>query len=191
MPVLRETEFAAEVIWLGHVPADTTIRAQPVDTLNLGFSGDIGARHEGVNRASCVRVKNLYPEGTEIRNVRQLTVLSQEELSAIADDMRLDQLDPSHLGASIVLRGIPDFTHIPPSSRLQAEDGLTLTVDMENRPCVLPGREIEADQPGHGAAFKPAARGRRGVTAWVERPGHLNLGDKMKLFVPDQRSWAP
>ncbi len=191
MPVLRETNFTAEVVWLGHVPAGDSIRAQAVGSLQLDFSGDSGARHEGVNRASCVRVRNLYPQGTEIRNVRQLSVLSAEEMDATAAEMGLKNLDPSFLGVSILLRGIPDFTHIPPSSRLQGPDGATITVDMENRPCVIPGREIESDLPGHGAAFKPAAEGRRGVTAWVERPGKLNLGDKLKLFVPDQRSWAP
>ncbi|MGV6802762.1 MAG: MOSC domain-containing protein [Ruegeria sp.] len=191
MPVLRETEFKAQVVWLGHVPANQNLRAQPVDQLQLEFSGDRGARHEGVNRSSCVRVKNLYPQGTEIRNVRQLTILSAEELDSIAAEMGLKQLDPALLGASVVLRGIPDFTHIPPSSRLQAKAGATVTVDMENRPCVLPGREIEAETPGYGAAFKPAAQGRRGVTAWVERPGTLAIGEKLTLFVPDQRAWSP
>ena len=191
MPVLRETDFKGEVVWLGHVPAGDSIRANAVKALDLAFSGDRGARHEGENRPSCVRVKNLYPQGTEIRNVRQLSVLSAEEMAATAREMGMDQLDPSFLGVSIVLQGIPDFTHIPPSSRLQVENGVTLTADMENRPCVLPGREIEADLPGYGAAFKPAAQGRRGVTAWVERPGALKLGDRMTLFVPDQRAWAP
>lgn len=191
MPVLRKTEFTAEVVWLGHVPAGESLRARSVEALDLGFAGDIGARHEGENRKSCVRVSNLYPKGTEIRNVRQLSILSAEEMNAIANEMGLDQLDPSFLGASVVVRGIPDFTHVPPSSRLQVADGLTLTVDMENRPCVLPGREIEADMPGYGASFKPAAKDRRGVTAWVERPGALKLGDRLSLFVPDQRHWIP
>ena len=62
---------------------------------------------------------------------------------------------------------------------------------MENRPCNLPGREIEAEAPGHGKAFKAAAQNRRGVTAWVERPGSLALGDSLTLFIPDQRAWAP
>lgn len=190
MPVLKETEFVAEIVWLGHVPAGETMRANPVQALALDFSGDHGARHEGETRPSCVRVKNLYPQGTEIRNVRQLSVLSIEEIQAIATDMGLDRLDPSLMGASVVLRGIPDFTYVPPSSRLQAESGLTVVIDMENRPCVLPGREVEAVSPGKGASFKPAAQGRRGVTAWVERPGALRVGDRMKLFVPDQRAWA-
>ncbi|WP_171125712.1 MULTISPECIES: MOSC domain-containing protein [unclassified Ruegeria] len=191
MPVLRETEFTGEIVWLGHVQAGQSIRASAVREMSLGFAGAAGERHEGVNRSSCVRMKNLYPQGTEIRNVRQLSVLSEDEMQATAAEMGLDALDPSFLGVSILLRGIPDFTHVPPSSRLQGPDGVTITVDMENRPCVIPGREVESDLPGHGAAFKPAAKGRRGVTAWVERPGVLKLGDRMKLFVPDQRAWAP
>ena len=61
---------------------------------------------------------------------------------------------------------------------------------MENRPCNFPAREIEKDEPGHGKAFKAAAKGRRGVTAWVEREGRLSIGDTLRLHVPDQRPWA-
>lgn len=191
MPTLIETGFLAEVVWLGHVPgARNSLRAEPVERLDLGFDGDAGARHHGTERPSCSRVRNLYPRGTTIRNTRQLSVLAAEELDEIAEAVGMRPLDPGLLGASIVLRGIPDFSRVPPSSRLQAPSGLTLTVDTENRPCVLPGREIEAEAPGHGTAFKAAARGRRGVTAWVERPGALALGDAVRLFVPDQRPWA-
>jgi MOSC domain-containing protein YiiM len=159
--------------------------------MELGFDGVAEARHAGENRASCVRVKNLYEIGTRIRNVRQLSILSREDLDAIETGIGVDNLDPGLLGASIILSGIPDFTHVPPSSRLQGPSGVTLTVDMENRPCVLPGREIEALHKGHGTAFKTAATNRRGVTAWVERPGPLSLGDRLALFIPDQRPWKP
>lgn len=191
MPVLKETLYSGDVVWLGNVPSGGSLKAQPAERLSLGFAGVPGERHEGTNRASCVRVRNLYREGTEIRNVRQLTILSQEELDAIAAEMGLDALDPALLGATVVVKGIPDFTFVPPSSRLQGPSGVTLTVDMENRPCVLPGREIEATSPGYGASFKPAAKNRRGITAWVERTGGLAVGDKLRLFVPDQRAWAP
>ncbi len=190
MPVLRETDYQGEIIWLGMVPNGESIRAEERDALELGFHGISGERHEGENRPSCVRVKNLYERDTEIRNVRQLTILSEEELALIAADMGMDKVDPIHLGASVVVRGIPDFTFVPPSSRLQGPDGVTLTVDMENRPCVLPAREIEQDHAGYGPKFKPAATHRRGITAWVERPGALKRGDRLRLFVPDQRAWA-
>lgn len=191
MPALKQVACAGEIVWLGQTRAGGTIRSDRVDHLDLGFGGLTGERHAGATRASCVRVRELYSEGTEIRNVRQLSILSHEELQGIAEEMGLDALEPGFLGANIVLKGIPDFTHVPPSSRLQGPSGATLTIDMENRPCVLPGREIESDHHGKGAAFKPAAKGRRGVTAWVERPGQLALGDGLTLFVPDQRAWAP
>ncbi len=191
MPELRKTEYTAEVVWLGHVPSGDSIRAKAVETLEFGFDGDPGARHQGTTRASCVRVKNLHPVGVQIRNSRQLTILSAEELAEIASGMDLDSLDPALLGASMVVRGIPDFTHVPPSSRLQAPSGLTVVVDLENLPCIIPGRKVESVSPGHGPKFKPAAKGKRGVTAGVERPGSVRVGDTLTLFVPDQRGWAP
>lgn len=190
MPVLAETEFSGEITWLGMVPADSGIQAEAREALELGFHGITGARHEGTERASCVRVKNLYETGTQIRNVRQMTILSEEELALIAADMGLDRVDPRHLGATMVVRGIPDFTFVPPSARLQGAEGVTLTVDMENRPCILPGREIEKDHAGYGPKFKTAAANRRGITAWVERPGQVRLGDILRLYVPAQRGWG-
>ncbi|WP_158968855.1 MOSC domain-containing protein [Chachezhania sediminis] len=190
MATLRNTGMTAEVVWLGKVPTGKGIAAEPVEAMDLTFDGLAGERHEGTFRPSCVRVKQLYKEGTQIRNVRQLTILSAEEMEAIAADMGMERLDPSFLGATVVVRGIPDFTHIPPSARLQTGSGLTLTVDMENEPCVLPGREVEKAHAGYGPKFKPAAMGRRGVTAWVEHPGTLALGDRFALHVPAQRAWV-
>lgn len=191
MPALAPTEFYATVTWLGTVPADKdSIRAIPLDSLELTFAGIPGERHAGVTRPSCSRVLSQYPErGTEIANARQVTILSAEEMALIAQDCGLETLDPTYLGASIVIEGIGDFSHVPPSSRLQAEKGPTLVVDMQNRPCHLPARELEADMPRHGKPFKEAAKGRRGVTAWVEYPGRLQIGDRLRLHVPDQRPW--
>jgi hypothetical protein len=191
MPTMQKSDFAAEVVWLGHVPAGQGLRAAPVETLQLTFDGAAGERHGGGLRPSCSRMTMLYPKGTEIRNVRQLSVLCADEMAEIASRIDLEALDPALLGVSVVLKGIPDFTHVPPSSRLQGPSGVTLTIDMENLPCIYPGKEIETESPGHGKAFKAAAHGRRGVTAWVERPGALTLGDRLELFVPTQRPWAP
>jgi hypothetical protein len=47
------------------------------------------------------------------------------------------------------------------------------------------------EHEGFGAKFKPAAVGKRGVTASVEREGLLEIGDVMRLHIPDQRSWSP
>ena len=191
MQALKKTAFAGQVVFLGRV-ADTgkSLRSEALERADLTFDGIEGERHGGATRESCSRVLVQYPRGTQIRNVRQLSVLSAEEIAEIAQKIGLDCLDPRLLGASMVIAGIPDLTRLPPSSRLQFDSGATITVDMENRPCVLPGREIESDQPGHGRAFKAAAVGRRGVTAWVERPGPVERGDGIVLHVPDQAAWA-
>jgi MOSC domain-containing protein YiiM len=157
----------------------------------VSYAGIAGEEHAGLTRPSCSRVVAQYPKGTEIRNVRQFSVLSVEELAAIAAKMGVARIDPAWVGASLVVEGIPDFTHLPPSSRLQGPDGVTLVVDMENRPCHLPAKVIDAHLPGVGGRFKAAAQGRRGVTAWVEREGVLRLGEMLRLHVPDQRGWRP
>ena len=192
MSCLVKTDFIGTIAWLGRVSRpENNIRSEALTIAEAGFEGIIGEAHSGATRPSCVRVSMLYPKGTEIRNTRQLSILSAEENAEIAASIGLTQLDPSWLGASLAIAGLPDFTHIPPGSRLQTEAGTTLTVDLENAPCNWPAKEIEMDRPGHGKAFKSAAKGRRGITAWVERPGVLSIGDTVNLFVPTQRSWQP
>jgi hypothetical protein len=191
MPALIATGQTATVAWLG-VVADRA-RALPsaaVPELVLTFAGPEGESHGGLTRPSCSRVRELYPRGTPIRNVRQLSILSAEELAGIAQAMGLPALDPALAGATLVVQGLADFTHVPPGSRLLADSGACLTVDMENHACTLPAKPIEAAHPGFGARFKAAAGGRRGVTAWVEAEGRLALGDRLRLFIPGQRPWA-
>lgn len=192
MPALTPTEITGEVVWIGRVPdRDASLRSAPVESAALTFAGIPGEAHGGETRPSCSRVVSQYPKGTEIRNVRQLTVLSAEELAEIASACGLDRLDPAMAGASLVVKGIPDFTHLPPSSRLQFPDGSAIVVDMENRPCHLPAKVINADHPGAGDKFKAAAKDKRGVTAWVEREGQVQVGDAVRLHVPGQRAWQP
>ncbi|SPF79985.1 MOSC domain-containing protein [Pseudoprimorskyibacter insulae] len=191
MPALKPTNFQARIVWMGTVPLEGQgIRSSASGALDLTFEGIPGERHSGLTRPSCSRVLSQHPRHTPIANARQLSIVSREELDLIARDMGLDDIRPEWVGATLVLEGIPDFTYIPPSSRLQAESGATLVIDMENRPCVLPGKEIEQDAPGFGAKFKAAARNRRGVTASVEREGRIRMGDTLRLHIPDQRAWS-
>jgi hypothetical protein len=193
MPALIPTEYTARITWLGRVIKNSgTMRSESLNEALAQFGGFEGEAHGGLTRASCVRVTSQHPKGTTIKNVRQLSVMSAEEIAQIATTMGLSDIDPTLLGVSMIIEGIVDFTHVPPSSRLQCEaSGTTISVDMVNRPCVLPGREIEMEHEGFGAKFKPAAVGKRGVTAWVEREGMLRVGDVMRLHVPDQRAWSP
>jgi len=191
MQALKPTEFTATVTWMGRViDSGATLRAEALREAELSFAGIDGECHGGLTRPACSRTRMQHPRGTEIRNVRQLSILSAEEITEIRAQMGLESFDPGWMGASLVIEGIPDFSHVPPSSRLQGPSGVCLIIDMENRPCVLPGRVIEEDAPGHGPKFKAAAEGRRGVTASVERPGLLRVGDVLRLHIPDQPVWA-
>lgn len=191
MPALTPTNHYGTIAWLGLVPdRNASLTSVAAHTVRAVYSGFEGEAHGGLTRPSCSRMAMLHPKGTEIRNTRQMSVLSTEEMAEIAAAMGLDHLDPGLLGASMLVTGIPDFTHIPPSSRLQAGNGTTLVVDLENGPCIWPGKEVERLHKGFGARFKPAAEDRRGITGWVEREGALSVGDKLRLFVPAQRPWS-
>jgi len=193
MPTLLPTGHVGRVTWLGtqRRPVEKLeIFGEPVDEMPLTFAGFAEEVHAGLTRPSCNRVLAQHPRGTEIRNVRQLCVVSAEEMAEVAARLGMARIDPAWVGASLVVEGIPDFTHVPPSSRLQGPDGVTLVVDMENRPCQEPAVTMARATGGQGKTFKTAAEGMRGITAWVEREGVLRIGDRLRLHVPDQRAWA-
>ena len=132
MPALMPTEIVGTVIWLGAQPEPVeklVIRAVPVKEMRLSFAGYAGESHAGLTRPSCSRVMKQHPRGTEIRNVRQLSVVGAEEMAEVAEKLGLEAMDYAWVGASVVIAGIPDFSHLPPSSRLQGPDGVTLAVD--------------------------------------------------------------
>ncbi len=190
MSILKPTGIWGEVTWLGLVPADAEgIAAVAVREIALDWGGPVGDVHHGLTRAACVRVKRQYPEGTEIRNVRQLSVVSEEEMAEIAAGLGLARLDPAWLGATVVFRGIPELTALPPGTRLVFEDGTALATDTENAPCRYPAAEIEAAHPGHGSAFPKIAEGKRGVTASVERPGGIAIGARARVHLPRLRPY--
>lgn len=188
MPILSKTDLGGTIVWLGRVAdRNVSLQSDPAEELSLTFEGVEGEHHAGHTRLSCARVTTQYTKGTEIRNTRQISIVSEEEVAATAEILGIPQIDPQWIGATIVVRGLPDFSLVPPSSRLVFDEGASLTVDMENAPCIFPAREIDVHHPGVGKHYKTAARNRRGVTAWVERPGTLALGARFDLHVPPQR----
>lgn len=190
--IYRATPFAGRITFLGRVEdRGQGPEARALEQARLDWSGIEGEAHGGRTRPACGRVAAVHPRDTEIANSRQVSVLGAEEIAAISVEMGLAPLDPALLGASLVLKGIPDLSHLPPGARLQAPDGATIVVDMINHPCTIISKAVERRFPGKVRLFKPAARGRRGIVGWVERPGALSLGDEMRLFVPSQRPWDP
>lgn len=188
MPVLRPTKIVGRVDAIAiNRDLETDLSTERVTSVPVSYAGFEGDDHSGPTRKSCVRVRAQYSEGTEIRNTRQISIVSTEELAEIAKAMEVPHLEPEWLGANLCLSGIPDFTTVPPSSRLIFTGGASLVVDMENEPCKYPGMIIEKHIPGAGDRFANSAINLRGVTAWVEREGDINAGDDVTLHVPPQR----
>ncbi|MDH3658477.1 MAG: MOSC domain-containing protein [Alphaproteobacteria bacterium] len=193
MPILEPTNQSGRVDAV-LINADgerdlTTSRLDQVMVTYAGFEGDC---HSGLIRHSCVRVKLQYPEGTEIRNTRQISILSSEELAEIGEALDLGEpVKPEWVGANLALSGIPKLTELPPSSRPIFDGGASLVVDMENGPCRYPGDIIERHHPGKGRWFAKHARNKRGVTAWVEKEGVIKTGETVHLHIPPQRLYSP
>ena len=189
MGMLTPTSITARIEFLGVNTDDSDLTTTAVNAINVSYAGFEGDSHSGLTRGACVRVVKQYSRGTEIRNVRQISALSVEELDQIRSTMEIAPLQPEWVGANLVVSGIPEFSQVPPCSRLIAENGTALVVDMENAPCRFPGDIIEQHHPGKGNRFPKAAVGKRGVTLWVEREGSLNTGDTLRLHIPPVCTW--
>jgi hypothetical protein len=183
---LKKLDARTAAIMVNSTP-DEDLSSSRIESVAVSYAGLEGESHSGLVRASCVRVRHQYPEGTEIRNTRQISVVSVEELALIAEAMGIDKLQPEWLGANLLVSGIPEFSQIPPSTRMIFDGGASLVVDLENSPCKYPGEIIERHHPGFGKRFAKAAVGLRGVTAWVEREGTITTGDSIRLYIPPQR----
>ena len=78
---------------------------EPVDSITLTFEGIEGDHHSGHTRRSGGR-EPWYPRGTEIRNARQLTILSPDELADAAATMEIDRIEAEWIGGNMLLDGI-------------------------------------------------------------------------------------
>jgi len=173
-----------------HTSKTDPITSEPCSSARASFAGLEGDSHNGLVRDSCGRVRRQYTVGTTIRNVRQISIVSVEELQTIATGMNIPSISAAWLGANLCLQGIEDFTQVPPSSRLIFSSGVSLVVDMTNEPCKGPADVIDTKYPGQGKHFVKHAMDLRGVTAWVECEGELAVGDKVEVHVPMQKIWS-
>jgi MOSC domain-containing protein YiiM len=155
----------------------------------LRLSGPEGDCHAGLTRASDSRTLQLYRRNTEIRNVRQITILSLEELAETARELGIPHIDPAWFGANMVVSGIPDLTLLLPSTRFQFPSGAVLVNDMENLPCSQIAAVVAGHHPDVQFAVVKAATHRRGLTCWAEREGEINVGDSITTWLPPNRPY--
>jgi len=189
--LLSKAPFAGAVAQLLINPdRDSGLEKRQVASVLLGFDGIAGDCHGTLTRLSDVRQRNQFGNGTVVRNTRQVSILSVEELEDIARNMAIPAVKPEWVGANLVTRGIPDLSLLPPSSRLQFPSGATIVVDIGNLPCRYPAEVIERYHPEPAQGFVKAARNKRGVVGWVEAEGEVRTGDAITLWLPPQRIYG-
>ena len=163
------------VTGLGLADARGSFVTRAVAELALTLGGIEGDRHFGLTVPAGVREQH-QPRGAQIRNARQLSLVSDEELAEIARGLDVPSVAWQRLGANLCLKGRARLSKLPPSSRLVFPSGATVVVDSENAPCSKPARELEAP------TFVKAALGRRGLVGWVEREGVVRVGDAVAIW---------
>lgn len=172
MPVLVAKYLFMQITWPSFVTEQfrVEVEIEPRNQVDFDWNDVLGRAHSCRHPTSDSCVLQQHIKYTIFANVWQLDIVSREEVYYLARVMKISDFDPEWLGANMVLSGCPDFSI---SAWLQIINVTKLVVDMQNylRQQIL--INIECDLPGHSKSFKQYAKGRRGVTAWVERPGQL------------------
>lgn len=186
--LLTKLSFEGKVdLLLASPERDSGLEKTAVREARLLFSGMEGDCHGGLVRKSDSRMLKQYRRGTPVRNARQLSILSSEELAAVAARMGIPEVKPGWVGANMVTRGIPDLTLLPPASRLQFPSGAMVVIDAENHPCRYPADIIARHHPEARTGFVKAAMHKRGLVGWVEAEGTIRTGDAITIWIPPQR----
>ena len=163
-------------------------QTRAVDELPLTFEGIPGDVHSGHTRRSGGR-EPWYKRGTEMRNERQLSLLSHDELVKIAHKLDAPQVKAEWIGGNMIVEGIENFTMLPPRTLLFFEGGVTLKIDGDNAPCRVAGRAIADQFEGRQDIelnFARESQHLRGLVGWVEKPGIIRAGEMFTAHVPPQ-----
>ncbi|WP_160725191.1 MOSC domain-containing protein [Bacillus sp. USDA818B3_A] len=180
---MKKATANIQAILIADLPETFVTRRIP-ETL-LEFGGIRGDRHFGLTSKADSR-QPMYPRGTEILNRRQITIVSEEELSQIASELGVEKVLPEWLGANLLVKGFPELTKLPLGSRILFPSGAGLICMGENMPCTLPGEEIQKQYETHSklaTRFVKAGFKRRGVVCAVERPGTINETDEVQILI--------
>ena len=85
--------------------------------IEVNFEGIVGDRHAGPSRKTWAGERE--PDGARVRNERQWSAISREELEYISERLDLTEtLTASTLGCNLCVEGVEEFSLLPPRSRL-------------------------------------------------------------------------
>ncbi len=174
------------------------INGNPVDMISFNLWGPVGDRHFGDCRllsghdGEYIRTSDLE-RGNQVFNWRTWTGLSDEEVSETEAQLG-HPVPPGTVLENIRIAGIPNFSKLPPTSRLvfpskkvlrQTEQAI-LAVWEENGPCRTAGERVAAlyGNTKLTAAYVKSALNRRGVMGFVLASGRVYLGDEVRVYPP-------
>ena len=157
-----------------------------VDSFMLTFPGIVADVHSGATRAAGPR-EPAFRRGTLLANLRQVSLVSTEELAMIASRMGLARLDPAWLAANIAIEGAGPITQLPRGTIIRFPSGASLYVADLNSPCRAAAKLIrDHARPTQERTlpFVSQALGRRGLVAFVYAQGQVSSGDAIEFLFP-------
>jgi hypothetical protein len=171
-----------------HSGKNEDLSKQALDSIEVDFEGIAGDAHRGISRAAYSGDRE--PKDTILRNDRQWSGVSAEELAIISEQLDLNEpLQAETLGANLCVEGIPDFSLLPRGTRLVFPSGAALIVEEYNPPCTQMGAQVAAKYSARSGEpltpkqwLKPA-HGRRGVVGMVDVAGTISAGDEILVQV--------
>ena len=164
-------------------PHEKGAKSDIVEKVDVEWGGFQGDKHYGDTMPANSLQKN-YPRGTEVRNTRQISIVSVEELKQIAEALGVAMVKPEWVGANILVSGIDQLTQLVPGTRMHFKNGVGLVVAGVTSPCTVAGSKIQENFPdvaGITTGFPKKAIGKRGIVAWVERTGHIAAGETLAI----------
>src|SRR3982751_349470 len=84
-----------------------SLQKTPCDTLEFTLEGIVGDKHAGFIKKADARNPE-YKRGTLMRNDRQWSAVTPDEMAEAARLMGVDYIDPAWVGANLTFTGIPN-----------------------------------------------------------------------------------
>ncbi len=166
-----------------YVGRDKGVQKEQCALLELCPDGIVGDRHSGTLKKADGRDKGIV-RGTMIRNWRQWSAISIEEIELMRKHLNLDELQGALLGPNFIVSGIENFTQLPHGTLLRFPDA-ELFVEAENDPCTQAGRAIATVHSGIAPQqFVKAAWHIRGLVGIVSQAGIARAGDSLEVTIP-------
>ncbi|MFY9458092.1 MAG: hypothetical protein WAP23_04205 [Candidatus Spechtbacterales bacterium] len=166
-------------------PVGVTL-SEAKERIECVWDGIVDDRHHGRTKPAGGR-EPYVPRGTELLNIRQVSIVSETELAEIALRMGVPEVTGPDLGANLVMKNIERITKLPGGTTIKFPARETLLcVIGKNAPCGLPGKNIQARYPHIpqlAKKFREQAVGLRGLVAVVLRPGYICQGDTVEIIL--------